>query len=108
MKKLIIGALAAAAIALPAVPAAAADDSVAGFGQKRCPAPYTGGTIIWHDTPVTPYGEIWLCIPGGPEGEFDSEMSARPGVKRCGWGTGIIVWYYDLQNQYQEAVNTCI
>lgn len=106
MKKLIVGVAAAAVLALPVVPASA-DDSVAWFGQKRCPAPYTGGTIIWHDTPVTDYQEIWLCIPGGPGMATADDSSARVGVYRCG-GTGIIVWYYDLQNRYHEPVNTCL
>lgn len=108
MKKLIASVIAAAAIAIPAAPAAA--DGVAMFGTKPCPAPYTGGTIFWHDTPVTPYEEIWLCIPGGPGAattDATSEASARAGVTRCG-GTGIIVWYYDLENRYQEPINTCL
>lgn len=65
MKKLIVAALAAAAVTLPAVPAGA-DEGAEMFGTKRCPAPYVGGTIVWHDTPVTSYQEIWLCIPGTP------------------------------------------
>lgn len=106
MKKLIASAIVAAAIALPAVPAAA-DESDAWWGRKPCSF-YEAGTVIWHDTPATDYQEIRLCFPRvGPDAAQAADMSARAGVHRCG-GTGIIVWYYDLQNRYHEPVNTCL
>lgn len=61
MKKVIACAIAAAAIVVPAVPAAAGSAD-AWWGRKPCQWGEIG-TIIWHDTPVTEYEEIDLCIP---------------------------------------------
>ncbi|HEX2195778.1 MAG TPA: hypothetical protein VHJ76_02530 [Actinomycetota bacterium] len=110
MKSLILTAVAAAALALPAG-SAAASEIPPYAGTKSCPAPYTGGYIVWHDTPVTAYDEIWLCIPGGPgaatAGSYDS---ARAGVSKCTGGgyKGYYVWYYDLDNSYHVLLNACI
>lgn len=64
MKKLVTAALATAALALPALPAAA-DETAAWWGRKNCQWGEVG-TVIWHDTPVTEYQEIRLCIPRVP------------------------------------------
>lgn len=108
MKKLIASAIVAAAIALPAVPAAA-DESDAWWGRKPC-AWGEAGTIIWHDTPATEYQEIRLCIPRiYPDGAAAGDVSAAPaGVTFCGATGHYIVWYYDLQGRYRELINTCI
>jgi hypothetical protein len=106
LKKLIASAIVAAAIALPVAPAAA-EDADAWWGRKPC-AWGEIGTVIWHDTPATDYEEIRLCVPRVyPDTSQTDDMSARAGVHRCG-GTGIIVWYYDLENRYREPVNTCL
>ena len=106
VKKLVASAVVAAAIALPAAPAAA-EGSDAWWGRKPC-AWGEIGTIIWHDTPVTDYEEIRLCVPRiYPDATTASQASNPAGVYHCG-GTGYIVWYYDLQGRYHEAVNTCI
>lgn len=62
MKKLIATACALVALALPAGPAAAADDTDAWWGRKPCQWGEIG-TIVWHDTPATEYEEIRLCVP---------------------------------------------
>lgn len=113
MKKLIVTALATAAIALPAVPAAAADAD-AWWGRKPC---WTGeaGVVIWHDTPATEYQEIRLCMPIYPRaaaGNADgTAVAARAGVSRCetigGGYRGVYVWWYDLDNRYHRT-NTCV
>lgn len=105
MKKLIASAIVAAAIALPAVPAPAAE-SDAWWGRKPC-GWGEAGQVVWHDTPATEYQEIRLCIPIYPGDANIADVSNRAGVHRCG-GTGIIVWYYDLENRYQEPINTCL
>ncbi|MDQ3952954.1 MAG: hypothetical protein M3279_08345 [Actinomycetota bacterium] len=102
MKKSIASVVLAAAIALPALPAAAAE-SDAWWGRKPCPWGEVG-TIIWHDTPFTDYEEIRLCVPRiGPGGEAATD-SARAGVSRCTGGgyEGVYVWWYDLDNRYHE------
>lgn len=107
LKTLAAALCATAAVVLPAAPATASEIPPYA-GTKRCPAPYTGGTIVWTDTPVTPYEEHWFCIPGGPEAAADDSSSARAGVTRCGAAGHFIVWYYDLNNDYQELWNSCI
>lgn len=107
MKKLILAALAAAALALPAVPAAASEIPPPA-GTKPCPAPYTGGYIVWVQLPVIGYREQWACIPGGPGTAVGDSGSARAGVTMCGAAGHYIVWYYDLNNQYRELWNSCI
>jgi hypothetical protein len=101
---------ATAALVLPAAPASASDIPPPA-GTKRCPAPYTGGFILWIDTKVTGYHEEWFCIPGGPGAATQSESDAsslRAGVTRCGAAGHYIVWYYDLNNDYHELWNSCI
>ncbi|MDQ4125773.1 MAG: hypothetical protein M3134_09265 [Actinomycetota bacterium] len=106
MKKLIASVIVAAAIALPAVPAAAGGAD-AWWGRKPCDWGEVG-TVIWHDTPATEYEEIRLCFPRvGPGAPESGDVYLPVGVHRCG-GTGIVVWYYDLQGRYHEPVNTCI
>lgn len=106
MRKLIASAIVAAAIVLPAAPAAA-EDADAWWGRKPCDWGEIG-TVIWHDTPATDYQEIHLCFPRvGPGVATAGDMSNPAGVYRCG-GTGIIVWYYDLEGRYNEPVNTCL
>ena len=107
MKKLIASVIAAAAIAVPAVPAAAAETD-AWWGYKNCQWGEIG-RVIWHDTPFTEYEEIRLCIPRiYPVGVAVEDTSARAGVTRCGAAGHYIVWYYDLDNQYHELWNSCI
>lgn len=65
MKKLVLAACAAAALVLPAAPAAASDIPPPA-GTDPCPAPYTGGYIVWVRIPGVGYHEEWVCIPGGP------------------------------------------
>ena len=65
MRKMVLAACAVAALALPAVPAAASEIPPPA-GTKPCPAPYTGGFILWVNTGPTGYHEEWFCIPGGP------------------------------------------
>ena len=109
MKKLIAGAIVAAAIAVPVAPAAA-DESDAWWGRKPC-AWGEIGTVIWHDTPATDYEEIRLCIPRiYPDTAQAGDMSARAGVGKCesvGGGYGVYVWWYDLDNRYHRT-NTCL
>jgi hypothetical protein len=107
MKKSFAAVCAAVTLALPVAPAAASEIPPYA-GTKRCPAPYTHGTIVWTDTPVTPYEEHWFCIPGGPGDSTTSDSSARAGVTRCGAAGHYIVWYYDLNNEYHEVWNSCI
>jgi hypothetical protein len=109
MKRLIVAACAAAAIALPAAPAAASDIPPP-VGTKPCPAPYTGGFILWINTGPTGYHEEWFCIPGGPgAATADTGDSARAGVSQCTGGGyhGVYAWWYDLDNVYHRT-NTCI
>ena len=64
MKTLLAGALVAAALALPAGPAAADDWNPAGI--KECPPGYTGH-VVWVDSRLTGYQEpVRFCIPWGP------------------------------------------
>lgn len=41
-----------------------------------------------------------------PVASAQAEESGRVGVKKC--PGGVIVYYYDLNNQYQELFATCI
>lgn len=110
MKKLIVAAFAVAALALPAAPALAGDIPPPA-GTERCPAPYTGGFILWVDTGPTGYHEEWFCIPGGPGVATADDGSARAGVSRCetlgGGYRGVYAWWYDLDNNYHRT-NTCV
>ncbi|HEV2757749.1 MAG TPA: hypothetical protein VG318_18470 [Actinomycetota bacterium] len=107
MKKTIAALCAAAALAVTAP--AGATEIPPYAGTKRCPAPYTHGTVIWTDTPVTPYQEREVCFASGPgTATADDSDSARAGVTRCGAAGHYIVWYYDLNNEYQELWNSCI
>lgn len=85
MKKLIASAVVAAAMALPAVPAApaAASEIPPPAGTKPCPAPYTGGYIVWVLIPGVGYHEEWACIPGGPGVATTEDGAARAGVGNC-------------------------
>ncbi len=109
MKKMIASIVAATAIAVPAVPAAAAEDA-AWWGRKPCPWGEIG-TIIWHDTPFTEYEEIRLCVPRIYPGAATFDPAARAGVGNCQtWHPGyrgVYVWWYDLDNNYHRT-NTCI
>lgn len=108
MRKLIVAASAAVALALPAAPALASEIPPPA-GTKRCPAPYTHGTIVWVNTGPTGYHEEWFCIPGGPGvATTDDSGSARAGVTFCGATGHYIIWYYDENNQYRELWNSCI
>lgn len=107
MRKLILAALAAAALALPAAPAAASEIPPPA-GTKPCPAPYVGGFILWVNTGPTGYHEEWFCIPGGPGRAAEDSGSARAGVTFCGAAGHYIIWYYDANNQYRELWNSCI
>ena len=107
MKKLMLTACAALALAVPAVPASASEIPPPA-GTKPCPAPYTGGFILWINTGPTGYHEEWFCIPGGPGTATTTDGSARAGVTMCGAAGHYIVWYYDLNNQYRELWNSCI
>lgn len=107
MKKLIVAACAALALAVPVVPAAASEIPPPA-GTKPCPAPYTGGFILWVNTGPTGYHEEWFCIPGGPGVAVDDSGSARAGITFCGATGHYIIWYYDLNNDYRELWNSCI
>lgn len=107
MKKLIASVIAAAAIALPATPAAASDIPPPA-GTKPCPPPYVRGFILWINTGPTGYHEEWFCIPGGPGTATTDAESSRVGVTRCGALGHYIIWYYDANNEYRELWNSCI
>lgn len=110
MKKLIASAIVAAAIVLPAAPAAAADVD-AWWGRKPCDWGEVG-TVVWHDTPATDYEEIRLCFPRvGPGVAPADDGPARAGVASCyklGPGhRGYFVWWYDLDGNYHRT-DTCV
>ncbi len=109
MKKLFVTLCAAAALVMPLAPANASEIPPPA-GIKDCPAPYVEGFILWVDTRATGYHEEWFCIPGGPESATSGESTLGAGVTRCGTGNPahFIVWYYDLNRQYQELWNSCI
>lgn len=105
MKKLIVSATAAVALAVPAVPAAASEIPQPA-GVKSCPSGFTG-VVVWTNTEPTGYDEYPLCIHG-PGAATPDDSSAPAGVTRCGALGHYIVWYYDLDGQYHELWNSCI
>lgn len=64
MKKVILVALAAAAVALPAAPAAADDSARAGV-SKCTGGGYRGVYVWWYDLD-NQYNELNFCIYTGP------------------------------------------
>ena len=109
LKTVAVALCAAAALVLPVAPAGASEIPPPA-GTKPCPPPYVRGFILWVNTGPTGYHEEWFCIPGGPVAATpgDASSAAPAGVTRCGAAGHYIVWYYDLNGNYQELWNSCI
>lgn len=47
-----------------------------------------------------------LVVPSVPA-QAASSIDDPVGIRRCGWGLNFIVYYYDLEGQYHEVLDTC-
>lgn len=109
MKKLIASAVAATFLLLPAAPASASTAAAELVRVTDCPPGYMGYVVqAWNEKRGW-YDVVRWCVPYGPESSATDAGTLGAGVTRCGTAPGhFIVWYYDLDGNYQEPWNSCI